>query len=112
MKLELVELLQAVHPFVKGFDQLHYVIGEAELNAVTAGDVSEAVSKRSAQDIENVEGGKAIYSTTFYIGIQVEPKPGINGVQIRGLADHSHKLVLLGPDGWTFHTLQLNSQRW
>jgi len=75
MKLELVESLQLVHPFIKGFDQQHYVIGEAELNAVSAGEISEAVSKRTAQDIENVEGGKLIYSTTFYIGLRVEPKP-------------------------------------
>jgi poly(A) polymerase len=76
MKLELVESLQLVHPFIPGFDQLHYVIGEVELNAVTAGDISEIVTKRTAQDVENVEGGKAIYSTTFYIGLRVEPKPG------------------------------------
>lgn len=75
MKLELVESLQLVHPFIKGFDQRHYVIGEAELNAVSAGEISEAVAKRTAQDIEGVEGGKLIYSTTFYIGLRVEPKP-------------------------------------
>lgn len=76
MKLELVEQLQLVHPFVKGFEQLHYVIGEPELNAVTYGDISETVAKRTASDVEGVEGGKAVYSTTFYIGLQVEPKPG------------------------------------
>ena len=76
MKLELVDSLQLVHPFVKGFEQQHYVIGEAELNAVSAGEISEAVAKRTAQDIEGVEGGKLIYSTTFYIGLRVEPKPG------------------------------------
>ena len=83
MKLELVEQLQLVHPFIKGFEQLHYVIGEAELNAVTYGDVSEAVAKRSAQDIENVEGGRAIYSTRFYIGLCVEPKPSAGIVLFR-----------------------------
>jgi len=75
MKLELVDALQLVHPFVKGFDQVNYVIGEVELNAVTAGDVSETVAKRCAQDIENIEGSKAVHSTTFFIGLQVEPKP-------------------------------------
>ena len=76
MKLEFVDSLQLAHPFVKGFDHTFYIIGEAELNAVSAGDVSETVMKRSAKDIEDAESGRTIYSTTFYIGLQVEPKPG------------------------------------
>jgi hypothetical protein len=76
MKLEFVEALQVAHPFVKGFDQTYYVIGEAELNAIAGGETSDVVSKRTAADIEGVEDGRAVFTTTFYIGLQVEPKPG------------------------------------
>lgn len=94
MKLELVEALQLVHPFIKGFDQLHHVIGEAELTAVTAGEISETVTKRTAQDIEDVEGGKAIHSTTFFIGLQVEPKPGKDSDLVVDIPDSSEVFLL------------------
>jgi poly(A) polymerase len=85
MKLEFVDSLQLAHPFIKGFDQVHYAIGEPELNAVAAGDISEAVSKRKAEDIEGIEGARPVYSTTFYIGLQVEPKPGHNFLVVIGI---------------------------
>jgi poly(A) polymerase len=30
------------------------------------------------EDITDVEGASTVYSSTFYIGLQVEPKPGLS----------------------------------
>ena len=70
MKLEFVDTLQLAHPFTKGFEQVHYVIGEAELNAVSSGDISDTFSKRTAKDIEGVEGGRAVHTSTFATTLQ------------------------------------------
>lgn len=74
MKLEFVESLALAHPFIKGFEQISYCINEEEVRSVAQGDISEAVAKRTKEDIEGKEDGSAVYSTTFYIGLAVEPK--------------------------------------
>lgn len=77
MKLEYVDSLQLAHPFTKGFDQVHYCITDDEVRAVAQGDVSDVVSKRKKEDIEGKDGASTVYSTTFYIGLAIEPKqPG------------------------------------
>ncbi|TBU41452.1 polymerase [Dichomitus squalens] len=80
MKLEYVESLALAHPFIKGFEQVSYCINDEEVRSVAQGEVSEAVARRKKEDIEGVEGASAVYSTTFYIGLAVEPKqPGAVG---------------------------------
>ncbi|KAI0080876.1 polymerase [Panus rudis PR-1116 ss-1] len=74
MKLEYTEVERA-HPFIKGFDQVHYCLNAEEVRAVAQGDISEAISKRKKEDIEGKEGASAVYSTTFYIGLLIPPKP-------------------------------------
>jgi poly(A) polymerase len=76
MKLEFVDTLTLAHPFVKGFDQVHYCLTEQEIRAVAQGEISDAVKIRTAQDIEGKEGASAVHSTTFYIGLAIELKPG------------------------------------
>ncbi|RPD66883.1 polymerase [Lentinus tigrinus ALCF2SS1-7] len=80
IKLEYVESLELAHPFIKGFEQVSYCMNDEEVRAVAQGDISEAVAKRKKEDIEGKEGASAVYSTTFYIGLAVEPKqPGSIG---------------------------------
>ncbi|KII94657.1 hypothetical protein PLICRDRAFT_693005 [Plicaturopsis crispa FD-325 SS-3] len=74
MKLEYVDTLTLAHPFIKGFDQVLHCISEEEVRAVAQGDVSDAVLKRKKEDIEGKEGARTVHSTTFYIGLAIEPK--------------------------------------
>ncbi|KAF9534602.1 polymerase [Crepidotus variabilis] len=74
MKLEYVESLILAHPFIKGFDLCSYCLSEDEVRAVAQGDISEAVAIRKKEDIEGKEGAGPVYSTTFYIGLAIQPK--------------------------------------
>ncbi|KAL4076329.1 poly-A polymerase [Scleroderma citrinum] len=75
MKLEFVESLILAHPFIKGFDQVLHCMTEDEVSLVAEGQISEAIAKRTKADIEGSPTGKTVYSTTFYIGLLVQPKP-------------------------------------
>ncbi|BGO96658.1 Poly(A) polymerase [Rhodotorula toruloides] len=74
MKLEYVDTLLLAHPFVKSFDRVNYCINEEEQRAVSIGEVPAAVDKRTEQDLIAGQGG-TVYTTTFYIGLQIERKP-------------------------------------
>lgn len=74
MKLEYVDSLTLAHPFVKGYDQVSYCLSEEEIRAVAQGEISDAIAKRKKEDIEGKEGAGLVYSTTFYIGLAIEPK--------------------------------------
>lgn len=74
MKLEYVDSLQLAHPFTKGFDQVLHCATDEEVRAVAQGEVSDVVIKRNKEDIEGKEGASTVYSTTFYIGLAIEPK--------------------------------------
>lgn len=74
MKLEYVDSLILAHPFVKGFDRVTYCLSDEEMRLVAQGDISEAIGKRTKQDIEGKEGASTVYSTSFYIGLQIEAK--------------------------------------
>ncbi|PPQ67593.1 hypothetical protein CVT25_012087 [Psilocybe cyanescens] len=75
MKLEYVDSLILAHPFIKGFDQVSYCLSEDEIRAVAQGEISDVVASRKKEDIEGKEGASPVYSTTFYIGLAIEPKP-------------------------------------
>ncbi|KAF5333209.1 hypothetical protein D9611_002745 [Ephemerocybe angulata] len=80
MKLEPVDSLIRAHPFIKGFDQVSYCLNETEVKAVVQGDISDAVASRKPEDIEGKEGARTIYTTSFYIGLAIKPKPaGVTG---------------------------------
>jgi hypothetical protein len=74
MKLEYVDSLTLAHPFIKGFEQVSYCLSDEEVRAVALGDISDAIMKRKKEDIEDKEGGSPVHSTTFYIGLAIEPK--------------------------------------
>lgn len=74
MKLEYVDSLVLAHPFIKGFDQTHHCLNEEEVRSVAQGMGTDAVTKRTMADIEGKEGAQTVYTTTFYIGLAIEPK--------------------------------------
>ena len=74
MKLEYVDALTLAHPFVKGFDQTLFCLSDDEVRACACGEVSDTVLKRKKEDIEGKDGSSTVYTTTFYIGLAIEPK--------------------------------------
>lgn len=74
MKLEYVDSLILAHPFIKGFEQVCYCISEEEIHAVAKGEISETIAKRKKEDIEGKDGAGPVYTTTFYVGLAIEPK--------------------------------------
>ncbi|KAG2060358.1 Poly(A) polymerase, partial [Suillus hirtellus] len=75
MKLEYVDSLILAHPFIKGFDQVSHCITEEEVRQVAQGQISDLIAKRTKADIEGLDGASTVHSTTFYIGLLIEPKP-------------------------------------
>lgn len=74
MKLEFVDSLTLAHPFIQGFDQVLYCLTDQELKGAAQGEIPEVVAKRKKEDIEGKDGSKVVYTTTFYIGLAIEPK--------------------------------------
>ncbi|KAF5387807.1 hypothetical protein D9615_000726 [Tricholomella constricta] len=74
MKLEYVASLTLAHPFIKGFNQTSCCLSDEEVHAVAQGEISDAIANRKREDIEGKEGASLVYSTTFYIGLAIEPK--------------------------------------
>ncbi|KAF9226885.1 Poly(A) polymerase [Gyrodon lividus] len=75
MKLEYVDSLILAHPFIKGFEQMSHCISSEEVRQVAQGQISDAIIKRTKADMEGTQDASTVYSTTFYIGLLVEPKP-------------------------------------
>ncbi|KAF7294150.1 Poly(A) polymerase [Mycena chlorophos] len=74
MKLELVESLTLAHPFTKGFEQTFYCLSDDEVRQVAQGSVSDALLRRKREDMDGKEEGSVVYSTSFYIGLMIEPR--------------------------------------
>lgn len=75
MKLEYVDALTLAHPFIKGFDQALHCTNDEEVRLCASGEVPETVLRRKKEDIEGKEGASTVYTTTFFIGLAIEPKP-------------------------------------
>ncbi|CAO3610322.1 unnamed protein product [Mucor hiemalis] len=87
LKLELVDLLQLAHPYISGIEKVHYCLSERECWDVAHGDFKFPQraflidGKTSEQDHirqmrltpEEIKSMRKTYTTTFYIGLRVEP---------------------------------------
>ncbi|CAJ0768652.1 14124_t:CDS:1, partial [Entrophospora sp. SA101] len=88
-KLETVENLTLAHPFVKGFDKIHHCTTEQEANEFLNGNYNfKPISEEGSDPVDTkptsngTEDGskppntttivRTIYSTFFYIGLEVE----------------------------------------
>ncbi|CDS11280.1 hypothetical protein LRAMOSA03543 [Lichtheimia ramosa] len=91
LKLELVEMLVLAHPYTKGIDRVHYCLNEQEIqNAARGVFVSERtftltegnmdanhmdeIKEKVSLTEEEEKSIQKVYTTTFYIGLYVEPK--------------------------------------
>jgi poly(A) polymerase len=48
-----------------------------QVRAIQVGDVPPDVKGRTLADIEGKEGSGAVYTSSFFIGLLVQPKPGL-----------------------------------
>ncbi|KAI9263396.1 Poly(A) polymerase central domain-containing protein [Phascolomyces articulosus] len=96
IKLEYVEMLILAHPYTKGVDKVHYCLTEQEQQDVVKGaelpDRSFTISEGNMDENhleqikeklelteEQVNSIKTVYTTWFFIGLYVEPKPAGSG---------------------------------
>ena len=90
MRLEFVDALKLAHPFIKGFDNVYYCLSEEEAQAVTRGEIPEALAKRSKEDIEGKEGTKTMHTTSFFVGLSIKPKEGDTKATGMSVLDHAY----------------------
>jgi poly(A) polymerase len=95
LKLELVDMLVLAHPYIKSLDRVHYCSTDQEaldaaygvFNPQTTFALTEGNMDVNHMDLlkengENTEGSdppqepRKVYTTTFFIGLFIEPKTG------------------------------------
>ena len=74
-KLEIIDTLARVHPFIKGFDRTYYALTDEDQGSIVVGNPSEALQHRVAVDVKDNPNVTPIYTTTYYIGLEIA-KPG------------------------------------
>jgi len=80
LKFENVESVETAHPFTKGFDREVYCLTDEEVCAVSRGEIVPPAAM-SNKDRRHGKQGRVVYTTTFYIGMAIEPKkPGQQGL--------------------------------
>ncbi|KAG0743203.1 hypothetical protein G6F58_003270 [Rhizopus delemar] len=110
LKLETVDMIELAHPYVKGFDKAHYCLNDQEVEDVMKGGLLNERSisvEEGGLEVDHIESLKAngiikeeekesikkVYTTTFYIGLEIiKPKPGTEN-EVGG----GRKLNLIGP---------------
>jgi poly(A) polymerase len=75
MKLEATEHLVIAHPFIKGFRKIHRCRNDEEATAAAHGNPLP-VHDDTANENGDAENIREVYTTTFYIGLCVESRPG------------------------------------
>lgn len=76
-KLEIIDTLARVHPFTKGFDRTYYALTDEDQATIVVGNPPEALQQRTAADVKDDQNATPIYTTTYYIGLEIA-KPGAN----------------------------------
>lgn len=93
LKLELLELINLAHPYIKGIDKIHYCLTSEEVVNASKGvysqersfTVEEGSLETNHMDLlkekglvteENEKDVVRVFSTTFYIGLETLPKIG------------------------------------
>ena len=112
MKLELVDTIEIAHPFVKGFDKTYHCACGEEVNTVARGEIPEAVNKRKKEEIEGQEGGGTVYATSFFIGLEIQPKKGGFCALIVAIAFIFIQRVPLALGNSIYRIQRLSSRRW
>ena len=81
-RLELVENLGLAHPYVKGFDKIHHCANDQEAQDVAFG-ICEHCEENNSEHTQDSKrdgkpGGRIVCTTTFYIGLRIEFRAGMN----------------------------------
>ncbi|KAK9450274.1 Poly(A) polymerase central domain-containing protein [Limtongia smithiae] len=98
-KLEFIDSIELAHPFVKEYDKVHYCVDESEARRVADGEqitttltseanLEEAAMKGKNEDnaateaaptgttmTTSQEGKVVVYTTTFFVGLQIQIDP-------------------------------------
>ncbi|KAI0638468.1 polymerase [Trametes polyzona] len=74
MRLEYVDALKLAHPFTKGFEMVYNCLSEEEAQAVSRGEIPDAVAQRKQEDVAGKEGVISVHTTSFFIGLSIKPK--------------------------------------
>ncbi|KAI9313302.1 Poly(A) polymerase central domain-containing protein, partial [Dichotomocladium elegans] len=75
LKLELVDMLVLAHPYIKRFDKVHYCRDDKEREDAAKGIFVPEITFPLGTDTQaNPSDDYIMYTTTFYIGLYVEPK--------------------------------------
>lgn len=94
LKLELVDMLVLAHPYTKGIDRVHYCLSQEEEQNATRGifvadrsfrlsegnmdvDHTEQIKEKLNLSEEETSKLTKVYTTSFFIGLYVEPKEGM-----------------------------------
>lgn len=77
-----------------------------QVRALQVGDVPPDIKGRTRADTEGKEGSGTVYTSSFFIGLLVQPKPGepIFFVLARGVPQQS--LMFLMVPSWTYRSPQ------
>lgn len=70
-KLELIDTLARVHPFIKGFDRTYYALTDEDQGAIVVGNPPEGLRNRTADDVKDNPNATPIHTTTYYIGLEI-----------------------------------------
>ena len=54
--------------------QVANCISDDEFRLFAQGETTPAIAKQKAEGIEGIEGARPVYSTTFYIGLEIKAK--------------------------------------
>ncbi|KAF0484400.1 PolyA polymerase [Gigaspora margarita] len=79
-KLESIGSLALAHPFAKGFNKIHHCINDQMVKDVMRGvfdstsinDKNDTELSQNIQDVTDTANIRVIYTTTFYIGLEIE----------------------------------------
>ncbi|KAK9768131.1 polynucleotide adenylyltransferase [Basidiobolus ranarum] len=76
MKLENLDSIVLAHPFIKGFEKTFRCRTDGDKHDVAHGVFSAGVEVSEANKNEEIdENTRTLYTSTFYIGLCVEPRP-------------------------------------
>lgn len=91
LKLELVDMINLAHPYIKGIDRIHYCLSEDEVEKASKGtfpqdrsflveegslemDHIELLKEKGLVTEETEKNVIRVFSTSFYIGLETSPK--------------------------------------
>jgi poly(A) polymerase len=73
-QLEYVDTLQLAHPFVDGTTRVNYCLSTEESHIVMTGEVPSDIASRTKEEYEEKPNVLKVYTTSFFVGLMIEPK--------------------------------------